>query len=95
MKRKLATNIILLVVGFCGFTWGLLTGQSTTPYGYEYKLELLDAYDQYYERTETLLDSICSSGVMKEDAFTDVVMETDTYYEYEVVRDKIDSLYKL
>lgn len=89
-SRTLANIIILLIVGFA---WGLLFGQSQKPYGYEFKLELLNAYDQYYDKTETLLDSIYSSGVMGEDDFTDIVMETNTYYEYEVTRDRVDSLY--
>lgn len=94
MKQLTLTNtIVLLIIGLTCFIYGLLLGQRKKLYGYEFKLELLNAYDQYYDNTETLLDSIYSSGVMNEDAFTDIVMETDTYYEYEVSRDKIDSLY--
>lgn len=94
MKPRTLFNIlILLIVGIACFTLGLLFRQSQKPYDYEFELELLNAYDQYYDKTEALLDSIYSSGVMKEDTFTNVVMETNTYYEYEVTRDRVDSLY--
>jgi hypothetical protein len=53
---------------------------------FEYRQEQrITKYQDYYNNTEVLLDSI--------DAwypdFADLTMETDTYYEYEVCRDKI------
>ena len=41
---------------------------------------------EYYQRTEALLDSICNW----QDSFMDTVMETDTYYEYEVAREDLE-----
>lgn len=40
---------------------------------------------KYYEKTEILLDSINKW----DNSFMDTVMETDTYYEYEVARENL------
>ena len=42
------------------------------------------AYHNYYQKTEILLDSVYSQN---EDYFLDVLMETDTYYNYEESKD--------
>lgn len=44
----------------------------------------VNAYHKYYQETEILLDSIYSQN---ENYFLDVLMETDTYYNYEESRD--------
>lgn len=44
----------------------------------------VNAYHNYYQKTEILLDSVYSQN---EDYFLDVLMETDTYYNYEESRD--------
>lgn len=54
----------------------LLGGTIATIY-YQNQVE---AYHNYYQKTEILLDSVYSQN---EDYFLDVLMETDTYYNYE------------
>ena len=44
------------------------------------------AYHNYYQKTEILLDSVYSQN---EDYFRDVLMETDTYFNYEESRDNL------
>lgn len=44
------------------------------------------AYHNYYQKTEILLDSVYSQN---EDYFLDVLMETDTYFDYEESRDNL------
>lgn len=58
----------------------LLGGTIATIY-YQTQVE---AYHNYYHNTEDLLDSVYSQN---EDYFLDVLMETDTYYNYEESRD--------
>lgn len=54
----------------------LLGGTIATIY-YQTQVE---AYHNYYYNTEVLLDSVYSQN---EDYFLDVLMETNTYYNYE------------
>ena len=44
------------------------------------------AYHNYYQKTEILLDSVHSQN---EDYFLDVLIETDTYFNYEESRDNL------
>lgn len=44
------------------------------------------AYHNYYHNTEVLLDSVYSQN---EDYFLDVLMETNTYFNYEESRDNL------
>lgn len=44
----------------------------------------VEAYHNYYQKTEILLDSVYSQN---EDYFLDVLMETNTYFNYEESRD--------
>lgn len=60
----------------------LLGGTIATIY-YQNKVE---AYHNYYQKTEILLDSVYSQN---EDYFLDVLMETDTYFNYEESRDNL------
>lgn len=46
----------------------------------------VEAYHHYYHNTEVLLDSVYSQN---EDYFLDVLMETDTYFNYEESRDNL------
>ena len=46
----------------------------------------VEAYHNYYHNTEVLLDSVYSQN---EDYFMDVLMETDTYFNYEESRDNL------
>lgn len=46
----------------------------------------VEAYHNYYHNTEVLLDSVYSQN---EDYFLGVLMETDTYFNYEESRDII------
>lgn len=55
------------------------------------KADNATSFYNYYDKVENLLDSIYESGVMSEDAFNDIVMESDTYYFYEEARAKIES----
>lgn len=68
-------TIILTAIGSF-----LLGGTIATIY-YQNQVE---AYHNYYHNTEVLLDSVYSQN---EDYFLDVLMETDTYYNYEESRD--------
>lgn len=47
------------------------------------------AYHNYYQKTEILLDSVYSQN---EDYFRDVLMETDTYFNYEESRDNLTDM---
>ena len=47
------------------------------------------AYHTYYQKTEILLDSVHSQN---EDYFLDVLMETDTYFNYEESRDSLTDM---
>ena len=47
------------------------------------------AYHNYYQKTEILLDSVHSQN---EDYFLDVLMETDTYFNYEESRDSLTDM---
>lgn len=58
----------------------LLGGTIATIY-YQTQVE---AYHNYYQKTEILLDSVYSQN---EDYFLDVLMETGTHYSYEESRD--------
>lgn len=60
----------------------LLGGTIATIY---YKNQV-EAYHNYYQKTEILLDSVYSQN---EDYFLDVLMETDTYFNYEESRDNL------
>lgn len=60
----------------------LLGGTIATIY-YQNQVE---AYHNYYQKTEILLDSVYSQN---EDYFLDVLMETDTYFNYEESRDNL------
>ena len=60
----------------------LLGGTIATIY-YQNQVE---AYYNYYHNTEVLLDSVYSQN---EDYFLDVLMETDTYFNYEESRDNL------
>lgn len=42
-------------------------------------------FDEYYEKTECLLDTI----YIEYPDFSDIIMDSDTYYEYELAKDKI------
>lgn len=48
-----------------------------------------DKYEYYYDKTEILLDSISSWYGHK--AFQDSIMDTDTYYEYELAKEQIST----
>lgn len=52
------------------------------------KAILIDAYDAYNRDCEILLDSIAA----QDDSFMDVIGETDTYLDYCVSREIVDSL---
>ena len=67
----------LILISISSF---LLGGTIATIY-YQNQVE---AYHNYYQETEILLDSIYSQN---EGYFLDVLMETDTYYNYEESRD--------
>lgn len=45
----------------------------------------IEARNEYYNKTEALLDSIHKW----DESFMDSVMETDSYYEYEVARENL------
>lgn len=44
-------------------------------------------YENYYEKTETLLDRISTWYGHKE--FQDSIMETDAYFEYELAKEEL------
>ena len=70
-------NIILTAI--CSFLlWGTI---ATICFQNQVK-----AYHNYYQKTEILLDSVYSQN---EDYFRDVLMETDTYFNYEESRDNL------
>ena len=90
---KIIKEIIILVLIIIVFCLGYVLGHSDTkdrPYGYEFKMELLDEYDKYYKSVEILLDSV----VVWDESFMDTTIETDVYFEYYKHREKIDSLYE-
>lgn len=76
MKETILKVLILLfiivVTGFACYNAG--------------KSKVYESQDEYYNKTEALLDSI---NVIYNDSFYDTVMETDTYYEYEVARENL------
>lgn len=94
--KKITKEIIILVSITIAYCLGYVLGHSDTkdrlwePYGYEFKMELLDEYDKYYESVEILLDSV----VVWDESFMDTTLETDVYFEYYKHREKIDSLYE-
>ena len=89
MKRETRLFMVLMIA-LTMFMTVLTSCVIDKPYGYDFKMELLDAYDEYFEKTEALLDSTCA---IQGPDFHDVIMETDAYYEYEVAKEKVDSLY--
>ena len=50
--------------------------------------ELDKANEEYYNKCEALLDSICAW----DDSFMDTVGETDAYFEYCEAREKLNNL---
>lgn len=75
MKENIIKVIaLLLIMGFTSFA-AYNAGKSTV-YSQQY---------EYYEKTEALLDSINSW----DNSFSDTVMETGAYYEYEVARQNL------
>ena len=75
------------------FAVGVIVGillkdtKTTLPYGYEYKLRLIDAYDNYYFATETYMDSIYATFDI-----ADTLGETDEACNYFETRDKVEQL---
>ena len=91
---KTLLTILSIITGAIVFIFlGYNIPRNNQPYGWEFKLELLDAYEQYHQDTEALLDNIYSSGAMTEQSFTEKIMDTDAYFKYEVARERVDSLY--
>lgn len=78
---------VIVIFGF-GYFLGYSDSKTEIPYGYEFKLELLDGFYQYYDDTEELLDSIYES----DDKFKSI-MTKEPYIKYQYSRDKIDSLF--
>lgn len=75
MKENIIKVILfLLMIGFTSFA-AYNAGKSTV-YSQQY---------EYYEKTEALLDSINNW----DNSFSDTVMGTDTYYEYEIARQNL------
>ena len=72
MKKLILTFIISFLLG----------GTIATIY-FQNQVE---AYHNYYQKTEILLDSVHSQN---EDYFLDVLIETDTYFNYEESRDNL------
>lgn len=53
-----------------------------------YKIEVIQAYNDYYNQCEALLDSINSW----DESFMDTIVETDAYFEYEVAKSRVKFL---
>ena len=70
-------KLILITIGSF-----LLGGTIATIYYHSQ----VKAYHNYYQKTEILLDSVYSQN---EDYFLDVLIETDTYFNYEESRDNL------
>lgn len=70
--KVLVLLFIIVVTGFACYNAG--------------KSKVYESQDEYYNKTEALLDSI---NVIYNDSFYDTVMKTDTYYEYEVARENL------
>lgn len=68
--KVLLFTFIMWAVGFACYNAG--------------KSAVYSNHNEYYVKTEALLDSICGTY---EDSFRDTIMETGTYYEYEVARE--------
>jgi len=84
MKIKDITLVILGII-----VLGLLFTNNKYVNTINRQNDIINTYNEYYNHSEVLLDSICS---MKPYHFYDCVMETDTYYYYECSRDSIDKL---
>lgn len=70
-------TLILTAIG------SFLLGGTIATIHYQNQVE---AYHNYYQKTEILIDSVYSQN---EDYFLDVLMETDTYFNYEESRDNL------
>lgn len=70
----------LILISISSF---LLGGTLATIY---FQNQVKKAYHNYYQKTEILLDSVYSQN---DDYFLDVLMETDTYFNYEESKDNL------
>lgn len=74
MKKSIIISALFIAIMAYTFFVGYNMGQSHTH----------STKNTYYIATETLLDSINSW----DESFFDTIFETDTYYEYELAREK-------
>lgn len=78
-----------LLIAFLGFVLGIMcaspTDEAVANYNtLPYKAELINAYRQYYNTNEEMLDSIYSKYDI-----ADGLGETDVVYSYEVAKDSL------
>lgn len=74
MKKNIIISALAVILAAWAFFVGYNMGKSHAYF----------ASNEYYNRTEALLDSINNW----DESFMDTAMETDTYYEYERAREK-------
>lgn len=75
MKEKIVLCVFIILIMFFPFYLGYTVG----------KIHTKALNNEYYNHVEALLDSIYE---WNESFMNDFVQETDTYYEYELSRDK-------
>lgn len=79
-------SIIIISISF-GFSVGYYTSNEYTyvePYGYNFKLELLNAYDNYYDNAENVINI---TAPLSDN------LSNNVYNEYIKSKNTIDSLY--
>lgn len=76
MKTIKAIKIVLFLLIIGLFSFASYNAGKSTVYSQQ---------NEYYEKTEALLDSINNI----DESFMDTVMETDAYYEYETAKENI------
>lgn len=73
MRKNIIIAILAVILAAWAFFIGHKMGES-----HVYSMD-----NEYYNRTEALLDSINNW----DESFMDTVMETDAYYEYELAKE--------